>query len=119
MALQGSNFGLTSAPDDGFGQLGVPFGHTGSGTEHVSGHVSGPLDGVRVLDLTRVVAGPVATRILADQGAEVTGLARPSAAGRAVDGSGLSGVVPRHSWPFCDKHGHQAGFFELQLGQLV
>jgi hypothetical protein len=43
-----------------------PVGASGAGQ-----HAGRPLDGVRVLDLTRILAGPVAARTLAEHGAEV------------------------------------------------
>ena len=38
---------------------------------HLSSHVRAPLDGVRVIDTTQILAGPTASRILAEYGADV------------------------------------------------
>ena len=54
-----------------------------------------PLAGVRVLDFTWVVAGPVATRILADLGADVIKVERRNAIDFGDRRGGLSGTLMR------------------------
>src|SRR5713101_1539949 len=53
------------------------------------------LAGVRILDFTWVVAGPVATRILADQGVEVIKIERRDALDFGSRRGGLSGNLNR------------------------
>ena len=66
--------------------------------------MGGPLAGVRILDLTRVLAGPFATMLLADLGADVVKVERPG-----------DGDETRHLSPL--RHGESHYFMSVNRGK--
>ena len=66
--------------------------------------MAGPLEGIRVLDMTRVLAGPYATMVLSDLGAEVIKVERPE-----------GGDMARGTGPFIG--GESSYFLSLNRGK--
>ena len=73
-------------------------------SEQALSNASGPFSGLKVVDLTRVLAGPYCTMVMADLGADVTKVEMP---GRGDDA--------RHIGPFID--GKSAYFMSLNRGK--
>ncbi len=55
---------------------------------------AGPLTGYRIVDVTQVISGPVATRILGDQGADVIKIEPPNGDMMRGMGGGKRGMAP-------------------------
>jgi len=70
----------------------------------MTGPLSGPLSGIRVVDLTRVLAGPFCTMMLAEQGAEIIKVETPK-----------GGDDARHIGPFVD--GRSGYFMSINRGK--
>ena len=51
--------------------------HSPTGSDQ--SEVKGPLDGIKVLDLSRILAGPTCTQLLGDFGADIVKVERPGA----------------------------------------
>ncbi|MCK0517370.1 CaiB/BaiF CoA-transferase family protein [Williamsia sp. DF01-3] len=63
--------------------------------------MSGPLNGIRVLDLSRILAAPFATQLLGDLGAEVIKVERPL----------VGDDARQYGPPFLDDHPAESGFY--------
>ena len=78
-----------------------------AGLREVAESIQYPLDGIRVLDFSRIVAGPFAGRLLADLGADVVKVEPPEGDGTRIQGrkvQGISGFFNQQNAGKFDQH---------------